>query len=157
MERTAACPCRQLSIKVAGEPKLVTACSCTQCQRRTGSVFSYSAQWTAASVLGIFGQRQIYERVSGSGRKARQSFCPNCGSTVFSELDVLPDHVVIAVGAFADPSFAPPSVVLWSASKHPWVGLPREAWLVAGQGGSSISRKQPGEAQRSSETEEAHD
>jgi hypothetical protein len=48
-------------------------------------------------------------------------FCPECGTTVYSEGDRLPQHLGIAVGAFADPSFPAPTNSVWEQTRHPWV------------------------------------
>ena len=48
-------------------------------------------------------------------------FCPTCGTTVFWEADLRPDHVGVAVGAFHDTNFSPPTLSIWEESKHGWV------------------------------------
>ena len=40
-ERTASCGCGNIRVTTTGEPLQVYACSCLNCQRETGSVFSY--------------------------------------------------------------------------------------------------------------------
>ena len=55
------------------------------------------------------------------GRKLRMHFCPECGTTVYWEADRLPQHLGIAVGAFADPSFPAPTNSVWERTRHPWV------------------------------------
>ena len=56
-----------------------------------------------------------------SGRKSERHFCPDCGSTVFSYLELFPDLIGIAFGAFADPSMPWPPVSVWETTRHPWV------------------------------------
>lgn len=51
-------------------------------------------------------------------------FCPDCGSQVFYTEPAEPDRVVVSVGAFADPSFPPPTESGYDERRHPWVGLP---------------------------------
>ena len=36
----------------------------------------------------------------------------------------MPDHVAVAVGCFADPTFPPPTTVAWTAEQHAWVRFP---------------------------------
>ncbi len=43
MQRTAKCACGRLSVIVEGEPVRVAMCSCSYCQRRSGSPFGLSA------------------------------------------------------------------------------------------------------------------
>jgi hypothetical protein len=50
-------------------------------------------------------------------------FCPTCGTTVFWEADLRPDHIGVAVGAFHDPNFPRPTASVWEESKHGWVAF----------------------------------
>ncbi|WP_280951490.1 GFA family protein [Rhizobium sp. H4] len=51
------------------------------------------------------------------------TFCPNCGTSLYWEGDFNANLCVVAVGAFADPTFPPPSVSVFEQSKHEWVHL----------------------------------
>jgi hypothetical protein len=53
-------------------------------------------------------------------------FCETCGSTLFWNLDVLPDFTICAVGNFRDPSFLSPSFSVYETRKHTWVELPQD-------------------------------
>ena len=57
------------------------------------------------------------------GRKLRMHFCLTCGTTVFWEADLRPDHVGVAVGAFHDANFPRPTRSVWEESKHGWVAF----------------------------------
>ena len=72
----------------------------------------------------IEGTNKRYARDAQEGRKIAFHFCPNCGSSVYWDADIRPDHYGIAVGAFADPDFPPPTYSVWEESKHAWVYLP---------------------------------
>jgi hypothetical protein len=37
-----------------------------------------------------------------------------------------PGLVAVAVGAFADPGFPPPTVSVYEARRHPWVVVPED-------------------------------
>jgi hypothetical protein len=121
--RRAHCSCGALSITTTGEPLRVSVCHCTECQRRTGSVFGVQARFAKASVT-IEGVSTAYTRSGDSGGRVTFHFCPACGSTVYYEIERVPDAVGVAVGAFADRTFPPPRVSVYEARMHPWVGLP---------------------------------
>jgi len=36
----------------------------------------------------------------------------------------VPDAIAVAIGAFADPTFPPPTVSVYGSRRHPWVSLP---------------------------------
>ncbi|MGE0281589.1 MAG: GFA family protein [Rhizobiaceae bacterium] len=122
MSRTARCACGQLSIKCDGEPDLVSACHCLECQRRTGSAFGVAAFFLATNVA-IQGDTNCYERSADSGFSVTHHFCPRCGSTVFWLPARKPEHVAVALGAFADPSFPAPSKSVYEQHRHAWVRL----------------------------------
>ena len=123
-DRTAACSCGQLSVRVTGDPVRVSVCHCLACQRRTGSAFGYQARFERADVS-ITGRSTTWSRTSDDGEAVHtQHFCPVCGATVYYVGDYEPDKVAIAAGAFADPSFPPPQRSVWEIRRHAWVTLP---------------------------------
>ena len=122
MTRTAHCCCGALRIEASADPDAVGVCHCGECQRTTGSVFSVSAFFKRENVRAE-GPSKIYARDGQEGRKVRMHFCPTCGTTVFWESDLRPDHIGVAVGAFHDPNFPPPTVSVWEESKHGWVAF----------------------------------
>ena len=122
MSKTAQCSCGRLSVTVEGEPAVVLACHCTECQRRTGSPFGVGAYYPKDKVT-ITGAYKEFARPGGDGRMMHNRFCPECGSNLFWESELLPGAWGIAVGSFADPSFAPPARSVWEENKHAWVHL----------------------------------
>lgn len=122
--RTAACACGALTITLKGEPELVSSCSCLECQKRTGSVFGVSAFFQKDQIGSTTGTPGVFKRGSDAGRTLAMNFCPDCGTTVYWELDMAPNHVAVAVGCFADPDFPSPTRTVWHSRKHHWVEFP---------------------------------
>jgi hypothetical protein len=120
MVRIAQCSCGSLRIETAGEPTLVAACHCRDCQRRTGAPYGVSAYFNKAEARAE-GASKIYIRDGQEGRKMPFYFCPACGTAVYWEAEYLPDDIGVAVGAFADPFFPAPTLSVWEESRHPWV------------------------------------
>lgn len=129
--RIASCSCGQLRLTCQGEPGRVSMCHCLECQKRTGSVFATQARFPRDGVS-ITGHTSTWARQGDSGGTATFHFCPTCGSTVYWEMDWAPDAIAIAVGAFADPTFPPPNVMVYEDRMHPWAlsaeGLGMERW-----------------------------
>jgi hypothetical protein len=121
--RKAACNCGQLRLTAEGDPVRISICHCLACQRRTGSVFGVQARFPLGRVF-IAGRHTDYLRVADHGEDRRYHFCPECGATVFYTTASAPELVAVPVGAFADPSFPPPTISVYESRKHPWVGLP---------------------------------
>ena len=125
-ERTATCGCGQLRVTAVGDPDIVVACSCFECQRRTGSPFGVGAYYPREKVRAIGGSRKAYRRGTDSGRTLTTSFCTECGTSVFWELDMRPQHLGVAVGCFNDPDFPKPARLVWAENSHRWLAFPDE-------------------------------
>lgn len=121
--RHAACSCGQLHLAIDGEPERTSMCHCLACQRRTGAVVSNQARFRRDQVA-FTGTSTTWTRTADSGNALTFHFCPTCGSTVYWENERFPGQVGIAVGAFADPNFAAPSIAVWEEQRHPWVSFP---------------------------------
>ncbi len=128
-ERKARCGCRNLTVTTSGEPSEVHACSCLNCQRESGSAFSYGAMYPQAAVS-IAGERRVWRRYVDSGRWLETEFCPACGVTVISRSEHSPGTIGVAVGCYADPDFARPERLVWASRRHHWLLFPESIALV---------------------------
>ena len=118
----ARCSCGALTLMLTGPSKLVVACHCLDCQRRTGAPFGVGAFYPADTVA-ISGTSREFTREAASGGKVRNHFCPACGSTVYWKADRLPSLIGVAVGALVDPKYPPPARSIFEQSKHDWVEI----------------------------------
>jgi len=122
--KTASCSCGKLTVTVKEQPKFVHACSCVDCQRRSGSAFSYTAFFPEAAAT-ISGQPQPWRNSSSdAGRWSETNFCPVCGVTVFMTLEALPGMICVPAGGFGDRDFPKPGKMYWSSSRHHWLDVP---------------------------------
>ncbi|MDO9472558.1 MAG: GFA family protein [Caulobacter sp.] len=120
MTRKARCSCGSLSAACEGEPERVSVCHCLACQRRTGSAFGSAAFFRREAVT-VSGESRTWARRGEDGPGAVFHHCPTCGSTVFWEPLFRPGFLAVAVGAFADPTFPPPSKQVYGETRHPWL------------------------------------
>jgi hypothetical protein len=122
--RDATCSCGQLRLAAEGDPIRISMCHCLACQRRTGSAFGIQARFTSDQVR-VVGRYSDYVRTSDEADDKEHAFhfCPDCGATVFYTEPTVPDVVAVAVGAFADPTFPPPTVSIYESRKHPWLAM----------------------------------
>jgi len=120
--RSASCSCGQLTVTTSGEPVRISVCHCLACQRRTGSAFGVQARFPRDAVT-VTGRGTRYVRTADSGKTVTSTFCPDCGATVYYELELVPGFIGIPVGGFADPGFTPPQVSIYEEHRHPWVVL----------------------------------
>jgi hypothetical protein len=98
-------------------------CHCLACQRRTGSAFAIQARFPSDRVQ-VVGRSSDYARISDDGEERTFRICPDCGATLVYTTGDAPDLIAVPVGAFADPSFPPPTVAVYESRRHPWVALP---------------------------------
>jgi hypothetical protein len=124
--RRAACSCGQLHLTCEGEPVRVSMCHCLECQRRTGCAFGNQAGFEKRQIKQISGNSTTFVRSSDSDALVTFQFCSVCGSTVYWEAERFPGLIIVAVGAFADPSFPAPKHSVWERRRHDWVRMPRD-------------------------------
>jgi hypothetical protein len=121
--RTATCSCRAVELVLAGEPRRVYACSCLECQRCTGSAFSYRAIYADSAVVSKKGEIRSWRRSGSSGQWLEQTFCTACGSVVFMRAEALKDALSVSVGCLEDRDFPAPQMLHWPDRKHRWLCL----------------------------------
>lgn len=117
---TASCACGAVTAVARGAPVITAMCSCTQCQRRTGSAFGLSVYFEEADVT-LSVETRTYSRRSQRDRRFTQHFCPTCGTSLYWRGEFQPGRVGIAGGCFHDPSFIQPEVAVWDRNRHPWL------------------------------------
>jgi hypothetical protein len=120
--RDAVCSCGQLRLTAEGDPIRISMCHCLACQRRTGSAFGIQARFMSNDVR-VVGRFSDYVRTSDEGEERTFHFCPDCGATVFYKLSTAPDVVAVPIGAFAEPTFPPPTVSVYESRRHPWLAI----------------------------------
>ena len=113
---------RGSTLTLKEQPRLVVACHCLDCQRRTGAPFGAGAFYPVEAVV-VSGASKEFTRDGASSGKVRTAFCPTCGSTVYWTADSLPSLIAVAVGALADPNYPPPVRSVFERSKHAWVHI----------------------------------
>ena len=121
----ARCSCGALTLTLPEPSKLVVACHCLDCQRRTGAPFGVGAFYPVDAVA-ISGTPKEFTRDAASGGKVHTYFCPNCGSMVYWKAGNLPSLIGVAVGAPADPKWPAPVRSVFEQSKHNWVQIDGE-------------------------------
>ena len=119
----AQCSCGAVSLSLPGPSRLVVACHCIDCQRRTGAPFGVGAFYPA-DVVTISGTPKEYTRAAASGGTVHNYFCPDCGSTVYWKAANLPAMIGVAAGTIADPNYPAPFRSVFEQSKHAWLEIP---------------------------------
>jgi hypothetical protein len=128
MTRNASCCCGACSIEVEGEPAINAICHCSNCKKRSGSAFGWSAYFADTQILRKLGDLKLYA-ISGASRQQR-SFCATCGTTLFWKSEDFPEQTGIAGGCFVDHPLETPTLTVSNERRCAWVSLPK-SWRTS--------------------------
>lgn len=131
-DRVASCECGGLRLHVSAAPVHVHGCTCTRCQRSTGSVMKLSA-WFPEVGVRVEGPFTTWHYAGNGDPALTACFCPTCGGgRFFRSGDYLRGCIGIAVGSFADPAFPAPDHIHWWPDRPHWLGAPLGPTLLEG-------------------------
>jgi len=105
---TGGCLCGAVRLEATGRPSRVGLCHCLDCRKHHGALFHASAVFPQDAVM-VEGE---------TGEYAGRSFCPRCGSSLFSRSA---DEIEVHLGTLDAPDRLVPTYELWT--------IRREAWL----------------------------
>jgi len=118
------CQCGDISYEVTGEPLLSGNCHCRDCQRATGSAMAAVMLFPKEGFKLLQGEAKYYDLKADSGSRISRGFCPNCGSPMFTLLEMAPDAIAIKAASLDDPTLYHPEMHLYTSSAQPWDPIP---------------------------------
>ncbi|RAH68530.1 GFA family protein [Aspergillus aculeatinus CBS 121060] len=98
MTLTGSCLCGNITYTAETDEYLKALCHCTDCQKWTGGAFTSNAVVPRESFKVNKGTPSSYDVVGASGKINKHFFCPTCGSSLYTELEVMADKTVIKAG-----------------------------------------------------------
>ena len=116
------CLCGKVRYRADADPAFVGVCHCADCQRFTGSAFSTVIAVPAAA-LKVSGVLKTFSKPGDSGKLIHRRFCPECGSGILDEAEVLAGVAMVNAGSLDDPSWVKPHSEIYCDSAQPWVRL----------------------------------
>jgi hypothetical protein len=120
------CDCGYVRYRMETAPMFVHCCHCRWCQRETGASFALNAMIEADRVTVLAGVPEIVNTPSQSGLGQKIARCPKCRIAVWSNYaGADPVLRFIRVGTLDEPDHLPPDIHIFTASKQPWVTLPK--------------------------------
>lgn len=112
------CMCGAIRYELAGKPKAVALCHCSDCRRSAGAPMVAWAMFPEAALTLKSGQPKT---INSSGT-AMRSFCADCGTGLFYRNEaVLPGIVDVQSSTLDDPEALPPRVQIQTAERLGWV------------------------------------
>jgi hypothetical protein len=73
--------------------------------------------------LTVQGTVQTFTGRGDSGKATYRRFCPECGSALIDEAEIMPNVTMIMAGTLDDPSWVTPAMEIYCDSAQPWVQL----------------------------------
>jgi hypothetical protein len=96
-------------------------CHCTDCQTLSGSAFR-TVPTKEGSFRLLLGEPKIYIKTGESGNKREQSFCPDCGTPVYSApVGDTAKVMSLRVGTIRQRDQLIPTDQYWSRSAQSWL------------------------------------
>ena len=119
MHVTGHCYCRKITFEAEADPATVLVCHCTDCQELTGS--AYRAVIMAKDLKILSGAPKVWIKTAESGRQKAHSFCPDCGSPIYSgDPSGSLAAVSLRVGTLDQRRDLEPKKQIWTRSALPW-------------------------------------
>jgi hypothetical protein len=116
---TGGCLCGSVRYTITGDPAFSGICHCRNCQRYTGSSFEPVVAFPS-SAISLQGTLKTYQDTGDSGKPVYRKFCPNCGSGVLGEADVMPGMTLVLAGTLDDTAGFKPAMEIYCDSAQPW-------------------------------------
>jgi hypothetical protein len=84
----------------SGEPAAKALCHCTDCQKWSGSNYTSNVGVPRKSFTLLSGKEHLktFDVTGDSGKINKHYFCSNCGSSLYTELEVMPEMMFIKAG-----------------------------------------------------------
>jgi hypothetical protein len=78
------CHCGHIRYEAEVDPAKVVICHCTDCQTLSGTAFRTVVPTSEGTFKLLSGEPKVYVKTGESGNKRVQTFCPDCGSPIYS-------------------------------------------------------------------------
>ena len=119
------CACGAIRYECDSAPLAMLNCHCCDCQLSSGAPFASGVVVSTKSIK-VTGSPKEHSVSASSGLLTTRSFCPNCGSPLFTTGEAMPDFTSIRFTTFDDQSNFSPALDIWTSSAASWVCLNEE-------------------------------
>lgn len=116
------CHCGKIQYEAEIDPAKVVICHCTDCQTLSGSAFRTVVPTNEGTFRFLSGPPKVYVKTGESGNKREQTFCPDCGTPIYSAPVADGAKVVgLRVGTVRQRDQLVPQDQFWCRSSQPWL------------------------------------
>ena len=121
MKISGGCHCGNIRYEAEIEPEKVVICHCTDCQVLSGSAFRSVALSKRDAFSFLTGKPKTYIKTGDSGNKREQTFCPDCGSPIYStSVGTGSKYYGIRLGTIDQRDKIAPKKQIWFGSVQSW-------------------------------------
>ena len=122
MRMDGGCHCGRICYEAEVDPSTVLICHCTDCQTLSGSAFRTVVPTTEGTFKLLSGTPKVYVKTGESGNKREQTFCPDCGTPIYSgPVGGGPKVVSLRVGTIHQRDQMVPTDQYWFRSAQAWL------------------------------------
>lgn len=116
------CACGGVRLLVRGAPAGPFQCYCGQCRHASGGgpATFVIAPRDSVTVEGVV---TSYSAPTRSGNRASRSFCPACGTAVYSEPGSVPHLLAIKASMFPDATWPKVQAIFWTDEAPAWAAI----------------------------------
>jgi hypothetical protein len=116
------CHCGFITYEAEIDPEKIMICHCTDCQTLSGSAFRTVALTALDGFKLLSGILKFYVKTANSGTRRAQTFCPECGTPIYSTTEGDgPKVYSIRVGTARQRRDLTPRLQIWCRSAQPWL------------------------------------
>lgn len=136
---TGGCHCGRVTFTYAGPVNMQYICHCSDCRRINGTAW-HAGLLIDSAQFEYNGEVAEYTVTADSGRPLTRSFCPVCGSQLWSTTSRGAEFLSLKAGVLDDQSTFSPGTEIWADSKAPWA-FPTDIEQSYSQGTNSGAAK----------------
>jgi hypothetical protein len=129
---TGGCLCRGVRYEISAAPISARACWCRLCQYLGAGTATVSAAFLKSTII-VSGKVSSYRSVADSGSIMHRTFCPVCGTPLFSEAESRSHLIFVRAGSLDDPELARPIATIWAAEAPTWACIDESIPQIDGQ------------------------
>ncbi|WP_211826065.1 GFA family protein [Kistimonas asteriae] len=121
------CQCGNVRYEIPANYIALVACYCTECQKASSGVGTYSMLLPSNAFQLISGQLKSWERTSAVGTRNMAHFCPDCGNRIYNVNPDAPDIIKLKAGTLEQAARLVPDAHVWLKSAPGWITIPEDA------------------------------
>lgn len=119
MTITGGCLCGAVRYSITSPPIAARTCWCRLCQYLGAGSATVNVCFSKLDVT-VSGPLSDYASTADSGNRMHRSFCPTCGTPMFSEAESRLHLIFIRTGTLDDPEIGAPGATIWTKQAPRW-------------------------------------